>query len=585
MTGLVIVLVALLAQRGAAPPTTEATPMPASVSGIVVKLSSGDAAAGARVQLFPESPAIAPPGSAKAVATAADNGQFSFDHLTPGTYWIAASLQGHLPAEYGQRSPTGTGIPLTLAPGQKVSNIRIGLTPTGSMTGRIVDEDGEPVPRVQVQALRSVYRNGQRVQTITQSVLSDDRGAYRLFWLPPGEYRISALPVAASDQASATYITQPRRFSTYEQGVRRQTQARTLESGEVLEETYVPVYYPGTTDEAMALPVEVGAGASVTGIDLAVTANRARTYHIRGVTLGISSQPSASVDVRAVPRVATGPSVAILSALSGADGAFDIQGVLPGSYYVVEQAGGIVPIEVVNADVDNVVVATSTGFTIPVKITFDDNGSAKMAPTLLLQLQRDPDVLGMMNGDMMFGGTLGQGQMALNAVTPGDYRLSVPPFLNLSGTNVVPRPRPPDLEHAYVKSMRLASLDVLADGLHLWSQPQGALEIVISANGATISGRVVDDRRQPAANVTVTVIPDAASRKRLDLYRSASTDVSGRFKITDVPAGDFSVLAWDDIEAGAWMNPEFLRPYENRGQFVRLNEGATENVELTLVTR
>ncbi len=71
--------------------------------------------------------------------------------------------------------------------------LQLVLTPTGSIAGRVYDRDG-PVGKLQVQALRPIYRDGHRALTIVQSVQTDDRGEYRLFWLPPGRYYVTAKP-------------------------------------------------------------------------------------------------------------------------------------------------------------------------------------------------------------------------------------------------------------------------------------------------------------------------------------------------------------------------------------------------------
>jgi hypothetical protein len=54
---------------------------------------------------------------------------------------------------------------------------------------------------------------------------------------------------------------------------------------------------------------------------------------------------------------------------------------------------------------------------------------------------------------------------------------------------------------------------------------------------------------------------------------------SGRFQFDRVPPGDYKVFAWQEVEAGAWHDPEFMRTYENLGTPVRVSEGETAVVE------
>src|SRR5213078_4613799 len=108
------------------------------------------------------------------------NGRFILENVTPGKYRLIATYDGgYVPAEYGQRSPTGEGIPFEIAAGQKMTGIQLAMPPTGAISGRVYDRDGEPLGKAQVLALRHVYKNGRRGMTIVQSVESDDRGEYR----------------------------------------------------------------------------------------------------------------------------------------------------------------------------------------------------------------------------------------------------------------------------------------------------------------------------------------------------------------------------------------------------------------------
>src|SRR5206468_3397974 len=153
---------------------------------------------------------------------------FLFENVSPGNYrLIATSEGGYVPAEYGQCSPTGQGIGFEIAAGQKMTGIQLAMAPTGSISGRVYDRDGDPLENAQVMALRPVYKNGRRTLTIVQAVATDDRGEYRLFWLAPGRYYVSAKPDIAevtanvgqpnSYKAAAVHITPPMRFGTFEQ--------------------------------------------------------------------------------------------------------------------------------------------------------------------------------------------------------------------------------------------------------------------------------------------------------------------------------------------------------------------------------
>jgi len=124
------------------------------------------------------------------------DGRFVFRNLKPGTYRLLAARGGgeYYPVEYGQHGPKGHGHNFQLAESQTMKDIRLEMAATGAISGRVFDADGAPVGRVQVMALEASYQSGQRTLKIVQARDTDDRGAYRLFWLPPGRYYIAARP-------------------------------------------------------------------------------------------------------------------------------------------------------------------------------------------------------------------------------------------------------------------------------------------------------------------------------------------------------------------------------------------------------
>jgi hypothetical protein len=124
---------------------------------------------------------------------------------------------------------------------------------------------------------------------------------------------------------------------------------------------------------------------------------------------------------------------------------------------------------------------------------------------------------------------------------------------------------------------------VLADGLHAWSAQQSTLEVVVSLAGAEAEGVVRDNTRQPAAGALVVAIPDGSNRGRADLYRRATTDREGHFRLRGLAPGDYSFYAWDDLERGAWESVEFMRAFEGRGHFVRLREGKNDPLDVNLL--
>ncbi|HET9129947.1 MAG TPA: hypothetical protein VFO86_03305, partial [Terriglobia bacterium] len=159
------------------------------------------------------------------------------------------------------------------------------------------------------------------------------------------------------------------------------------------------------------------------------------------------------------------------------------------------------------------------------------------------------------------------GSFTVDSIPPGIFK-------------VILQQMPPD---GYIKSMRVGSLDILNDGLHISGNPGAPLEIIIGVNAGRIAGSVADTRGAALSNRTVVLVPDVQLRHRNDLYRVVATDITGKFQLNGIAPGDYKLFAWENVEPNAWQAPEFIQMYENAGQRIRISEGSNENIHLTVI--
>ena len=78
------------------------------------------------------------------------------------------------------------------------------------------------------------------------------------------------------------------------------------------------------------------------------------------------------------------------------------------------------------------------------------------------------------------------------------------------------------------------------------------------------------------------LIPDTR-RDRQQFYKNAATDQYGHFNIKGIAPGNYKLFAWEDVEPGAAEDPEFLKPYENKGQAFSIEEKSRHNAQLELI--
>jgi hypothetical protein len=236
--------------------------------------------------------------------------------------------------------------------GQRVSDVVFQLAPMGAIEGRVFDENGEPSARVMVEALAYQSSNGLRSFRSLGAQFTNDLGEYRIFWLPPGEYLISApAPVPPIGQFAPP-------------------------AGEF----YPRSYYPGEIDPDRATIVSLGASAEVRAIDFSIRSTPA--VKITGkVTLSEAAasvrEPGQTVIYTQIALVRSELSKAERPPFArdggatgnvGVDGAFEFTKVLPGSYALLawlHQDGGIVSgrtsIDIVDRDVENIVLSLVEG--------------------------------------------------------------------------------------------------------------------------------------------------------------------------------------------------------------------------------
>jgi hypothetical protein len=167
----------------------------------------------------------------------------------------------------------------------------------------------------------------------------------------------------------------------------------------------------------------------------------------------------------------------------------------------------------------------------------------------------------------------------LQNIAPGDYRVVVSLNPKLAADAKIPL----DLRAAYMLSVRLGTMDVLDDGMHIDATPEGALQVVIATNSGSIFGRVLDDNHEPAIPARMVIVPEISHRKRPDLFSLVSVSPTGRFTLDGIPPGDYKLFAWAHVENGAWLDPEFLRVYENRGTPIHIEESGSYPVEIQLI--
>jgi Carboxypeptidase regulatory-like domain len=130
----------------------------------------------------------------------------------------------------------------------------------------------------------------------------------------------------------------------------------------------------------------------------------------------------------------------------------------------------------------------------------------------------------------------------------------------------------------------MGDVDVLEQGVDLTRGGPGPLEVILSGKAPGVSGSVKDDKDKPVADATVALVPREAGRQgQQPFYRTAKTDRSGNFTMSNLAPGEYRLYSWAEVVSGAWVDPEFLRPLDRKAKPVTLGEGGSQKVELKVI--
>jgi hypothetical protein len=285
---------------------------PAVVSGTIVKQGTGEPISKAVVTLSTAGPVLNGPIPIGAIPTGPvpielstttnTDGKFIFDNVPAGRYRISSTRNGYARAEYGSRGANGCGDVMVLMDGQRMTNVQVSMIPSGAISGRLRDQDGDPAANTVVNALKYTYQNGKRTLTVVETTRTNDIGEYRLFGLPPGRYYIGAALPTPVPQAAIAADNAPLYVP-----FRPATGALPVRAGPIAEQTavlqFLPVYYPGTPDPQNASPIDLRAGETFLRGDMSVTLSRTR--RVRGrIVNRVAIEVPRSFTIFLVSRVA-----------------------------------------------------------------------------------------------------------------------------------------------------------------------------------------------------------------------------------------------------------------------------------------
>lgn len=520
-----------------------------------------------------------------------DNGTFMFSGLQPDRYTLGASRPGYVPAGYGARKVGRPGTPISIAAGERRTDITLRMPPGAVVTGTVRSGSGEPLAGIRVMLLRQSfgYDTGERTLTSASPGLgsaTDDRGEYRIFGLQADEYYAVAtmgLGLRSTNElretSSAEIDWAMRQLQVLGQAASGISVPAPAPGRAV---DYAPVFFPNAYSQAGASMVTVKEGEERRGID--ITVDTIPTAKVLGTVISEDGvlPPNLMVNVIAHDTVPGVPFSGFGNARVDANGKFVSPGLAPGDYTITVRVGGgrtggaapaqatqslfgLATVSVNGTDLETTVTLrpgvmvsgrlafNATTLTPPADLSTINIGLSPMrgrTPTLGVASVR-PDA----TGAFTFPG-----------VTPGRYRL----FANVTGWQL--------------QSATIGGIETLDVPIDLGTADVTGAVVTLTDKTTEVSGRLLDAAGKPAPEYFIIVYSSdktfwTPQSRRIQSVRPGS---DGRFTAKNLPPGDYLIAAVTDVEQGEWYDPAFLTQLLPGSTKVTLPDGGKVTQDLQI---
>jgi Carboxypeptidase regulatory-like domain len=521
------------------------------IRGLVLEPGSVLGVAGAEVTLYEFVHDADNSRIAFATASTDLRGAFQFHPLRIGDYYVEVKKQGYVSSYSFNGAATSlqqsTGTLLSLSRNRPSQDVRLSLMRPGELTGRVIDEDGNPAAGVTVEVLTP----GASILSSGAIAATGKDGSFTATKLRPGEYlvRISSWP-----DGLATVVPQ---FS--------EADAREVDR------RLATAYWPGVFDEQSASPVLVSPGS--TNNVGTITTVKVPAYRVRvsvPADCGPDDKPEffvfddsgSSTSMRFANSASFfSRSFTPLSSSGFSCGDFLVRDLRPGSYqFALRNARGwaVAAVDITTSNLDLALTITPDADIYGRVIAAP---GARLPPLDALKIELKP------SNDMVRPGpapsTVAEGRFLFKSVRGLRHQVVV---------------RGLGHQH-YVKEVRIDGR-VSAGGVVTPSQAS-QLEIVIDDQPAVLSGSVTEDGKPVSQSIVyLTKWPMSSLNPIVD----TTADDDGSFQIAGLAPGDYRVLAVlsAPLADGLELTKDILPRLWYRAEKLTLRRGGSQTVALKL---
>lgn len=496
------------------------------IAGVVVSRTDGHPLARARVSIVN----VKDKKDAFSIVTS-DDGKFEFVGVSAGKYSLVGGKRGYLSGGLDQHEQFWTA--LVTGAGVDTENIVLRLWPAAYITGKVLDEAGDPVRQATVSLFRISHDEGVSQIEDGQGAATDDLGSFELGPQGPGTYFVAV-------QTTPWYAIHP---VTRNQDGSRNNSAQV---DSALDVAYPLTYYSDVTDPEAATPITLH-GGDRTQIEIHMSPVQALHILFRspegannGAWLPQLLNTGLGQDFR-VP----GEFVQQVS-----DGFFEITGVPPGRY-TVRASDGTRQTEIKQMDLvsDGEELNSAGGAAFSnLKVSLQIRGGGPLPANLSVGVRRPHRQI------EVYQPINSKGEAQLQNIAPGQYEV----VAFASGKQYF--------------IAQITSGDAQVSG-HLVTVTAGtniSASVSLITGTETVHGFVRNGDKAIAGAMVVLVPKDPINNP--DLFRRDQTDLDGSFQLNSVVPGSYTILAIQDGWDLDWSQPAAMTAYLKNGQPVEISD-------------
>ncbi|HEY1272861.1 MAG TPA: carboxypeptidase-like regulatory domain-containing protein [Terriglobales bacterium] len=494
------------------------------IGGIVVNSITGEPLADARVSIVE----VRNPRNMQSLITS-EGGRFDFSHVPPGKFSLQAARRGFITGTYDQHEQFSSAI--VTGAGIETGDLVLRIAPAAVLTGKVTEENGEPVRQAAVTLFRQDQNLGvSRIERLAIAI-TDDLGEYEFASLRPGTYFVSAA-------ANPWYAVHPASFQP------RDGSRLPLLVDPSLDSVYPATYYSDVTDSDEATPILLR-GGDHPEIDIHLGPVPALHLLIHFPNDGRHGFQIPTLQKRVFDSV---EGVQNLATESYVPGTLEVTGVPAGRYSIVLPGSGAGQPGTQADEVD----LTTNGQSLDdlkgeplgtLHASLRIEGQEKLPPHLGLVLQDTR------KQTTAFQPADAKGELHFESLAPGTYSVLI-----------VNGDRPYSVASISSQGTRLPGSTInVTPGSSL------SLSVTIDAASVDVEG-VVKRNGKIVPGAMVILVPRHYQLASSWRFRRDQSDLDGTFKFYGAAPGSYLVIAIEKAWDLEWSRPAVLAGYVKNGQ-------------------